>query len=51
MTALTFSMQGENIVSMLMASVMCLQFSMHEEDIAQGVHYSLKSRITCMHAP
>ena len=30
---MSFSMQGENIVSILMASVMCLQFNMHEEDI------------------
>jgi hypothetical protein len=32
-TILRFSMQGEELLSILMASVMCLHFSVKEEDM------------------
>ena len=35
MIVLRFSMQREDILSVLMASVMCLHFSVHEEDILE----------------
>jgi D-lyxose ketol-isomerase len=35
MIVLRFSMQGEDIMSVLMASVTCLHFSMQEEDIIE----------------
>ena len=35
MVILCFSMQKEDIFSVLMASVMCLQFSMQEENILE----------------
>ena len=50
MIVLHFSMQGENILSVLMASVMCLHFSMQEKDIieqANGKCQLCTLRSTC----
>ena len=35
MIVLRFSMQGENLLSVLMASVTCLHFGMQEEDVLE----------------
>ena len=35
MTILRFSMQGEDSFELLMASVMCLHFSMQEDDVLE----------------
>ena len=41
MIVLCFSMDGEDISSVLMASVMCIHFSMQEKDILE--HTDVKS--------
>ena len=38
MIILRFSMQGGDIFSVLMASFVCLHFSMHEEDILEHIY-------------
>ena len=49
MIVLHFNMQGEDILSILMASVMCLHFSMQEEDILE--HINAKCHLSTLLSP
>ena len=46
MKVLRFSMQGEDILNVLMASVLCLYFSMQEDDILE---HSVMASVICLH--